>query len=56
MEISLWDSLLLVSGLNLICLHSQDATMAEEKGREMNWVNYEEGGKHCMYVNPSSKE
>lgn len=26
------------AGLNLICLHSRDATMVEETKKEKNWV------------------
>lgn len=39
-----------VTGLNPICLHSQDATMVGEKRKGKSWVQYERGGKLYMYV------
>lgn len=38
----------LLSGLNLICLHSQDVIMVEENRKGKNWEKYEEGGKLYM--------
>lgn len=38
----------LISGLNPICLHSQDVIMVEEIRREKNWVKYEGGGRLYM--------
>ena len=47
-EVTSYSKTFVVTGLNLICLHSQDAIMVEEKRRGLNSVKSEGGGKLYM--------